>query len=123
MLREYDKVEEPCVRIHARMTTCVPDCRIKDSSRDGFRTKGTSRQLSAIKKRGKEETRREEVQGGGYGWKSRDPTCPASVLVSRLVGISEDFRVGSLCVFLFLILSRNYLHFSRSIQYYYVTVY
>lgn len=62
---KYDKVEEPCVRIHARITTCVPDSRIKDSSRDGFCTKGISRQLSAIKKRGKQETRREEVQGGG----------------------------------------------------------
>jgi len=62
MLWEYDKVEEPCVRIHARMTTCVPDCRIKDSSRDGIRTKGTAQRYKEARKG------RNEERGSPRGW-------------------------------------------------------
>lgn len=63
MLWECDKAEEACVRIHARMTTCVPDCRIKDTSRDGFRTKGTSRQLSTIKSEERKKRRERKSRG------------------------------------------------------------
>lgn len=45
---------------------CVPGCRIKDTSRGGF-SYGKSRQLSTIKKRGKEEGPRETEQVS-EGW-------------------------------------------------------
>lgn len=98
-------------------TTCVPDCRIKDTSRDGFRTRGTSRQLSNIKKWGKEETRREEVQRGWLeGGSLETRHTPRR---GTRVSPCRNFRGLScwLLVPLFLILSRSCLHFSRSIQY------
>jgi len=83
-----------CMRIEAQMTTCLSDCRIRDTPRGGFRT-SKSRQLSTMKKRGEEgNEKRQRDRGSPKGRRrSWDPTCFALVLVSpRLVGISEDFR-------------------------------
>lgn len=65
--------EATCEYTEEEEAACVPGCRIKDTSRGGF-SYGKSRQLSTIKKRGKEGTNPAagETERVREGWANDD---------------------------------------------------